>query len=112
MDCTGVAKVEPITISFKLVSAASGTDRTSQKNIGETVAGDLVLTVADAKADIAVIALGCCPSRFSPISSCEKHAGGRRTSGGGGIGTGESPARREEAGAACRTGASPAVWRW
>ena len=50
VDCTGVAKVEPITITFKLVSAASGTDRTSQKNIGETVAGDLVLTVADAKA--------------------------------------------------------------
>jgi len=52
VDCTGVARVEPITITFKGSNTASrgGRDVQGPKNSAETVAGDLVLSVADSKA--------------------------------------------------------------
>ena len=49
VDCSGVTKVEPVTIKYKLAEVSAGEARTAKPQPGIPTAGDLVLGVADTK---------------------------------------------------------------
>jgi hypothetical protein len=49
VDCTGVAKVEPIAIKFKLSDATAGEAKMTKSQVTGMTVGDLLLSVADTK---------------------------------------------------------------
>jgi hypothetical protein len=50
VDCSGVSRVEPVTVRYKPAENAAGEARAPKSQAGAATAGDLVLSVAESKA--------------------------------------------------------------